>query len=297
MAIVSHVSDTHKGAAGRPFLTTRIETTLANMAPPTPLTAPKLQLNGLSSISESANSSPITPASNDRTALKLNMYRTIRPPPFRHAWSFYHEKSSFTADASAAYEDRLTTLLESIITIKTFWECFNQLPLQNLKTRDSIHFFKRGVQPVWEDPRNVHGGSWTFRVKNNLSEEFWKEVLMLAVGEQFSDAIQSGDDLCGLSFSRRFNSAHITIWNRRANFETSVNAIRDVVLAQLSDELKPKEGTYYYKAHSEHKGFDEAVAARKKEGEEDARMESAKVGDGEAESIMLKEAEAEGIQI
>ncbi len=66
--------------------------------------------------------------------------------------------------------------------------------------RDSIHFFKRGVQPVWEDPRNVHGGSWTFRIKNGASEEFWKEVLMLAVGEQFSDAIESG-----MSFSLSSN--------------------------------------------------------------------------------------------
>ncbi|KAL8770858.1 MAG: hypothetical protein Q9209_003509 [Squamulea sp. 1 TL-2023] len=294
-----YVSDKSKGAAGRPFLTDRIRTALANMAPPPPPAAPTLQINGLSGIPESATSSPSTAVTNDRTALKLNMYRKIRPPPFRHAWSFYHEKSSFTANSSAAYEDRLTTLLESIITIKTFWECFNQLPLQNLKMRDSIHFFKRGVQPVWEDSRNVHGGSWTFRVKNDKSEEFWKEVLMLAVGEQFSDAIQSGDDLCGLSFSRRFNSDHIIIWNRRSQNESSVNGIRDVVLAQLSDELKPKEGTYYYKPHSEHKGFDEAVAARKKEkeGGEEGKMEieTAKVEEGEAERVMLKEVEEEGI--
>ncbi|KAL8857560.1 MAG: hypothetical protein Q9178_005888 [Gyalolechia marmorata] len=266
------------------------------MAPPSPPSAPTLQINGLTSIAESATSSPSTASSKDRTALKLNMYRKIRPPPFRHAWSFYHEKSSYTADASAAYEDRLTTLLESIITIKTFWECFNQLPLQNLKMRDSIHFFKRGVQPVWEDPRNVHGGSWTFRVKNNLSQEFWKEMLMLAVGEQFIDAIQSGDDLCGLSFSRRFNSDHITIWNRRAKFQASVDGIRDVVLAQLSDELKPKEGTYYYKAHSEHKGFDEAVAKMKKDNS-DEKMEIAEVEEREAEQVMLQEAEAEGIKV
>ena len=67
------------------------------------------------------------------------------------------------------------------------------------------------------------------------------------------------------------------------------------MLAQLSDELKPKEGTYYYKAHSEHKGFDEAIAARKKEGDADVKMERAKVQEGEAERVMLKEAEAEGI--
>ena len=56
--------------------------------------------------------------------------------------------------------------------------------------KDSVHFFKRGVKPVWEDPRNITGGSWTFRVPKAQSGEFWKETLLLAVGEQFADVIQ-----------------------------------------------------------------------------------------------------------
>ncbi|KAL8728820.1 MAG: hypothetical protein Q9166_005137 [cf. Caloplaca sp. 2 TL-2023] len=281
--------------------------------------APTLQVNGLTPISESASSSPSTAAPSDRSAMRLNMLRKIRPPPFRHAWAFYHEKGSPSADVSAPYEERLTTMLENIITIKTFWELLNQFPLQSLKMRDSIHFFKRTVRPVWEDPRNVHGGSWTFRVNKEKSAEFWKEVLLLAVGEQFSDAIQqgmshlarllatsldeafadahdAGDDICGLTLSRRFNADLISIWNRRTNNQASIDGIRDVVLAQLSDELKPKEGTFYYKPHSEHKGFDEVVAAMKKESDE-GKMESAKVEDREAEKVMMKEAEEEGIHV
>ena len=56
--------------------------------------------------------------------------------------------------------------------------------------KDSVHFFKRGVKPVWEDSRNINGGSWTFRVPKDKSEQFWQEVLMLAVGEQFAAALQ-----------------------------------------------------------------------------------------------------------
>lgn len=67
--------------------------------------------------------------------------------------------------------------------------------------------------------------------------------------------VAQGDDICGATLSRRFNSDLIQIWNRRADLQPSVDAIRDVVLAKLSDELKPKEGTYYYKRHSEHAGF------------------------------------------
>ncbi|KAL8678681.1 MAG: hypothetical protein Q9186_004996 [Xanthomendoza sp. 1 TL-2023] len=297
MATLSRRSDSLKGAAGRPLLSNLIETTLANMVPPTQPLAPTLQLNGLTSIPESASSSPTTDTPSDRSKLRLNMLRKIRPPPFRHAWSFYHEKSALTTDAAAPYEERLTTMLEDIITIKTFWELLNQFPLQNLRMRDTIHFFKRTVQPVWEDPRNVEGGAWTFRVHKDISGEFWKEVLFMAVGEQFSEALQKGDDICGLSLSRRHYNDIITIWNRRADNQLSVHGIRDVVLAQLSEDLKPKEGAFFYKRHSEHKDFSSAVAVAKKRGGDEGGMGRARVEEGEAEMVLLREAEEEGVSV
>ncbi|KAL8801537.1 MAG: hypothetical protein Q9182_004379 [Xanthomendoza sp. 2 TL-2023] len=347
-------SDNSKGAAGRPLLSNLIETTLANMAPPTQPPAPTLRLNGLTSIPESASSSSSsTDTPSDRSKLRLNMLRKIRPPPFRHAWTFYHEKVAVTTDAAVPYEERLTTMLEDIITIKTFWELLNQFPLQNLRTKDSIHFFKRSVRPVWEDPRNVEGGAWTFRVHKDVSGEFWKEMLLMAVGEQFSEALQKGmsvvihpsyfsppahpptplyphhhqtehlppkpyflkrkvqfnplpnltppppgDDICGLSLSRRHYNDIITIWNRRADNQPSVHGIRDVILAQLSDELKPKESAFYYKAHSAHKDFSTATAvAKKRDGDGDGEMGRARVEEGEAEKVMLREAEEEGVRV
>ena len=133
----------------------------------------------------SSTSENITLAS-DRDALKLNMLRRIRPAPLKYAWAFYHDKNSTSGD----YEGRLTVMLENIITIKPFWEMMNQFPFGNLRLRDSVHFFKRGVKPVWEDPRNINGGSWTFRVPKAQSHEFWKETLLLVVGEQFADVIE-----------------------------------------------------------------------------------------------------------
>ena len=163
---------------------------LCGMASPRPV----LHINGvLPPVSE--DGSGLTPISQafakqpqDRESLKLNMLRKIRPPPFKYAWSFYHDKHSTGDD----YEGRLTLMLENIVTVKPFWEFFNRFPLDNLEMKDSVHFFKRGVKPVWEDRRNVKGGCWTFRVGKSNSKEFWKEVLMLAVGEQFADVIQPG---------------------------------------------------------------------------------------------------------
>ena len=144
-----------------------------------------------------ASSATVSPS---RDAAKLNMLRRMRPPPFQYAWTFWHDRhvapatnpstgASSVADAHD-YENRLTVLLENIITAKPFWEAMNRFPLRNLKLKDAVHFFKRGVRPVWEDPRNVKGGAWTFRVPKDKSEALWIEILMLAVGEQFADVIQ-----------------------------------------------------------------------------------------------------------
>lgn len=211
MAALLLITDAQKGAAGRPLLCALIDRVLASIAiqsstyaidsstttqpvimDPTKPSAPKLQVNGLASINE--NASPSTRTPTDRKAVKIDMLRKIRPPPFRYAWTFLHEKH-IAAPAGANYEDRLTTLLENIITVKTFWEIINQFPLANLKMKDSVHFFKRGVRPVWEDPRNVDGGAWTFRVPKAISGDFWVEILLLAVGEQFADVLGKGMSL------------------------------------------------------------------------------------------------------
>ncbi|KAL8661312.1 MAG: hypothetical protein Q9202_005677 [Teloschistes flavicans] len=276
------MADHQKGAAGRPFLSVLVNSTLAKMASSSSPssnnnnnhpTAPSLQVNGLPSISESdsASSSPATTTKPRNARLPFQaVLGKLRPAPFTHTWTFHHERSpastataittSTTAGATPnEYAARFTTLLDNISTVKPFMEMLNHFPLANLKLRDSIHFFKHGVRPVWEDARNQRGGCWTFRVNKALSADFWKEVLFLAVGEQIGEVVLPGDDICGCSLSRRFNSDLIQIWNRRADLAPSVDAIRDVVLAQLSDELKPKEGSYYYKRHSEHAGFAEVV--------------------------------------
>ena len=72
-----------------------------------------------------------------------------------------------------------------------------------------------------------------------------------------------GDDICGVSLSVRFNSHLISIWNRDASNQASINAIRAKVLEQLPEEFRPSAANIYYKKHSEHNGFNEAVAAKK----------------------------------
>lgn len=48
------------------------------------------------------------------------------------------------------------------------------------------------VRDCREDKRNKNGGAWTFRVPKSQSHEFWKEVLMMAIGEILQEVVEKG---------------------------------------------------------------------------------------------------------
>jgi Eukaryotic initiation factor 4E len=126
--------------------------------------------------------------------------------PLVHSWEFWHDRSNrekaldpkATVEASATssstksddtYEERLVKLLD-ITDVQHFWELYNNFPVDKmLRLRDSVHLFKKGVKPLWEDPRNVRGGAWTFRVPKEQAPEFWKHICLAAIGEALQSAV------------------------------------------------------------------------------------------------------------
>lgn len=215
-------------------------------------------------------------------------------PPLVHSWDFWHDRqdrgaqqhhqqspTSPSATTPNAYEDRLVRLA-SVNDVQSFWSVFNNFDTTLLPLRDSIHLFKHGVKPIWEDPRNAAGGAWTFRVPKHLAPEFWMEICMMAIGEQLQAAVEQGqqakssfrDDICGVSLGVRFGSMLVQVWNRDGSHEEGVSRVAEVVLGSLGQGLVPREGSFYYKRHNEHAAFG---AGTEEEGKEKAKG----VGGGE----------------
>ena len=66
------------------------------------------------------------------------------------------------------------------------------------------------------------------------------------------------------------------------------------MMQQLSPALRPKEGSYYYKKHSEHAGFHDVVAKAKEANEakdDNGKIMEAEVQEKEGNAALLKEAE------
>lgn len=220
-----------------------------------------------------------------------------RSPPLVHSWDFWHDRqdrapsssnnqtqtqtqpsspgtpSSQAATSPTDYSARLIPLAR-ITSISTFWSLFNNFDTTQLPLRDSIHLFKLGVKPIWEDPRNAHGGAWTFRIPKHQAPEFWKEICMLAIGEALQACVEEEqgvmrhfkDDICGVSLGVRYGSVLVQVWNRDAGHEEGVRRVLECVLGSVDGGLRPREGSYYYKRHAEHAAFAAGAGERESAG-------------------------------
>jgi Eukaryotic initiation factor 4E len=238
----------------------------------------------ISVTSAEKNPAPDRPnlATRKSASLHKNLITKLRPLPFQYVWSVYYDKAaspssspSSTTSHSASYTDRLTTLSPSVPDIAEFYKIFNNIPWPAIKPRDTVHIFRSGVQPLWEDPENIDGGCWTVKVRKQRGDDrptrVWEEICLMGCGGELQAALAeagSRDHVLGMSFSPRLYWVCVSVWLKKGG--EGVGAGREVVqktvLERLSPELRPtSEGEYYYRKHSEHEGWEEAVGRKKVE--------------------------------
>ncbi|KAK3905298.1 eukaryotic translation initiation factor 4E type 3 [Staphylotrichum tortipilum] len=224
---------------------------------------PSLFTRGLSGLSQSSdpNSPSVSSPAEQRDDAKRNFLKAMRPLPTQHYWDVWFdrqpskEQQQQQQQAGGEYQAQLEQLGTRIESVQDFWRYNNNTPVDQIKMRESIYLFKSGFKPIWEDRRNVLGGSWTFRVPKSNGPDMWTRVQLLAIGEKLQSVLEEGDQLCGVGLSVRFNSHLISIWHRDASRQRSIDGMLQCVLDELPTELRPKPDNYFYKKHSDHAGF------------------------------------------
>jgi len=223
-------------------------------------TRPSLFTRGLSSLSQSQSadaSSPHVASPSDRDDAKRNFLKTMRPLPTQHYWHVYFDRQSKDSkkDDTGEYQAQLEQLGIQIESVQDFWRYANNTPVEQIKMRESLYLFKSGFKPIWEDRRNISGGSWTFRMPKSIGLDVWTRVQLLAIGEKLQGVLDEGDQICGVGLSVRFNSHLISIWHRDSSKQKSIDNMLQCVVDELPPELRPKADNYFYKKHSDHAGF------------------------------------------
>ncbi|KAL4934683.1 eukaryotic translation initiation factor 4E [Aspergillus undulatus] len=229
-----------------------------------------------------------------RRTLHQNILGKLRPLPLQYHWTFWYDKhadntntninptSNTNANAEStassggagatAYNDRLYILYEDVSDIATFYRVYNNYPWEKMPQGDTVHIFRKGVKPIWEDPENRAGGCWRFRIPKRKAQAFFHEIAILAISSEFQAALEKEHDhVLGVSTSVRFNTHLISVWNKLGGNERSVKLLEETILNRLSPGLRPVDpgpNSYFYKRHDANEGFREAVErVGRKEGE------------------------------
>jgi hypothetical protein len=164
---------------------------------PSPAMAGRLPVLSTTSLPQATPEEQSATASPARgTAMLNSIFKSVRVPEFRHKWMFWAEKGQQAPAKdkpapSEEYASRPKPLGDQIISVKEFYQHFNNIPVESLKLRDSIHLFHLGVKPVWEDPRNTRGGAWYFKIPKDQAAQFWHEMCLLAVGDGLQGAVET----------------------------------------------------------------------------------------------------------
>ncbi|KAL4809429.1 translation initiation factor eIF 4e-like domain-containing protein [Aspergillus unguis] len=239
---------------------------MANMNPP------KLQIQEPSPTEDTTKDlTAQSPASATRRTLHQNILGKLRPLPLQYHWTFWYDKhtesNSASANASSAsasdYDERLYVLYEDVADIATFYRVYNNYPWDKIPQRDTVHIFRKGVKPVWEDPENLQGGCWRFRVPKRKAQAFFHEIAILCISNEFQAVLEKEHDhVLGVSTSVRFNTHLVSIWNKLGSNERSVKLLEETILSRLSPNLRPTDSgpnSYFYKRHHDNDGYQEAI--------------------------------------
>ncbi len=124
--------------------------------------------------------------------------------------------------------------LYEIITIGDFWKLINNW--SNIKGSVNKYYIlmKDGVNPIWEDPINQHGGCWSFEVYNDQIDKLWCELAVYLVCNQI---ITDYDDIVGLSICfKKNNKSTIKIWNKDSK-NNSLNLINKEIIKNWGTDI------------------------------------------------------------
>jgi translation initiation factor 4E len=115
-------------------------------------------------------------------------------------------------------------------TIPAFWSTWNevqQICSVPIEGGVNYHLFKDNIKPVWEDPKNIKGGKWSFVLPSATShQELMKQWMSLMLTILINElGVDSG--INGAVLSVRTWGSMFSVWNRNANDKHVIESVSD----------------------------------------------------------------------
>lgn len=133
--------------------------------------------------------------------------------PLENSWSFWFFKNEKSND----WKDNLV-FITTVDFVEDFWGVYNHLqPVSKLNQGCDYMFFKKDIQPMWEDEHNRDGGRWLYSIsKNNRNQSidvYWLNTLLALIGDQFLD---DSPYVNGAYINIRGKGDKLSLWTKTA---------------------------------------------------------------------------------
>ena len=75
-----------------------------------------------------------------------------------------------------------------------------------------LFLMKENIKPTWEDPKNINGGSFSFKVSNKLVYDLWNKLFYVTIGKTISKDKGFTETVNGITISPKKNFCIMKIW-------------------------------------------------------------------------------------
>ncbi|CAO3596631.1 unnamed protein product [Absidia cylindrospora] len=158
-------------------------------------------------------------------------------------WTYWYD--GYVPNLPASEYEANLQVISTVGTVQKFWSVYNNIDgPEKLGFRSNLHFMRKGIKPIWEDPKNEYGGSYNFKVNKHQSPLVWRDLLVLLIGEKIEQCLQ--DIVCGVSVSSRQHCDNYQIW---VSTGQDKNDNGTAIKSTLADFLSPADiQSFYFKS-------------------------------------------------
>jgi hypothetical protein len=90
-----------------------------------------------------------------------------------------------------------------------------------------LFVMRKGITPLWEDPKNRQGGCFSYKVSNKIVPECWKSLSYSLMGESLSNNKKLQGNINGITISPKKNFCVIKIWLASCEYQDASQIICD----------------------------------------------------------------------
>lgn len=165
--------------------------------------------------------------------------------PLQNTWALWYFKN----DKRNNWLDN-QKVITTFSTVEDFWALFNYIqPASRLSPGCDYSLFKEGIQPMWEDEHNKHGGRWLVNLDKRKRgvelDRFWLETVLCLIGESFDEC---SDEICGAVINIRPKGDKLGLWTRNATQKDANIKIGKIFKSRLNF---PQDVVIDYEAHTD----------------------------------------------